>query len=359
MKKMFNIKKISFMIFTFLCIFFATKNVDAAGKYVCYYYDNSYKSPIYIQLKYENGTAKFSYFNYQTKQEVNKYMPTEGSGDYNTYTIESSSASSITTDDFKNGCPSYIHSIENYGNTGSIDPISFTYDIYKGKKITECGSRCKTINEYHYEGYTYEENAAGEVTKTVTCNYSNDNITPAATHVVLEYDTTKNTFNVILHQPAGVTTKPQFTMEDLKKYNGGCPEKLYASIPNYDKFYINNPGGNNTSFSRIQTVSFQPEVKPMTGCARLGGLTKYLTMAFNLLRFLIPLIIIVFSVIDFLSVVVSGENEKMEKAKKKFIIRLIAGILVLFVPFILELLFKLAGIMNNNESLTDVVCNIF
>ena len=48
----------------------------------------------------------------------------------------------------------------------------------------------------------------------------------------------------------------------------------------------------------------------------------------------------------------------MQKAKKDFIIRLIVGILILFIPILLEVIFKLAGIINEGENLSDIVCSI-
>ena len=64
------------------------------------------------------------------------------------------------------------------------------------------------------------------------------------------------------------------------------------------------------------------------------------------------------STISFLTIVVSGDSEKMQKAKKDFIIRLIVGILILFIPILLEVIFKLAGIINEGENLSDIVCSI-
>lgn len=91
------------------------------------------------------------------------------------------------------------------------------------------------------------------------------------------------------------------------------------------------------------------------GCSKLGPLSKYIGGGFSFVRYAIPTIIIVLSVLDFLGVVFSGEDENMEKAKKHFIIRIIVGILILFVPFMLEFILRIAGIIDGN--LADAVCN--
>jgi hypothetical protein len=82
-------------------------------------------------------------------------------------------------------------------------------------------------------------------------------------------------------------------------------------------------------------------------------------VAYTLIRFLLPILVIVFSVIDFVGVVLSGETEKMEKAKKRFAIRLIVAAAILFVPAIIELLLKLAGVIDSGAGLVEFTCNLF
>ena len=62
--------------------------------------------------------------------------------------------------------------------------------------------------------------------------------------------------------------------------------------------------------------------------------------------------------IDFVGVVLSGETEKMEKAKKKFIIRLLVGAAFLFIPALLELLLRIIGIIESGQGLAEFTCNI-
>jgi len=363
MKKIFSIKKISLIVLMALCMFFATKNVEAAEKYVCYYYNSNYESPVYIQLKYENGVANFSYYNYATNQEVSEYIP--GNGDWRVYRIEASSGQYITASDFANGCPPEIHEIDNQTN----DDPNYTYDIYKGQQLEQWKERVKDvvcgdnycghlIRHYYFEGHTIEQGGDGKDLGNKICSYSHDNIQPAANHVTLKYNKNTNYIELTMSASMGPgTPKMNFTINDL---GDECPKNIYSKGVNNENFYLTKQSGNNSySFSLLVTASFEPEIKEMTACERLGGLTKYLTMIFNVLRYIVPLIIVVFSIIDFTGVVLSGEDEKMGKAKKKFAMRLVIGILVLFIPFLLELVFKLAGIINSKETLAYVVCNLF
>lgn len=91
------------------------------------------------------------------------------------------------------------------------------------------------------------------------------------------------------------------------------------------------------------------------GCDKIGNMGKYVTGFYNIFRYIVPALIIIFSVIDFLGVVFSGEDDKMEKAKKNFIIRLVVGILILMIPFMLEFILGAAGIIDG--TIADAACN--
>lgn len=101
----------------------------------------------------------------------------------------------------------------------------------------------------------------------------------------------------------------------------------------------------------LRTMSDE-EIKENDKCETI----PYIKTIYNFVRFLVPVIIIVLSIIDFAGVVISGEDDKMEKSKKKFVIRIIVGIVILFIPIILELLLKIIGILESNEKLYDIAC---
>ena len=93
-------------------------------------------------------------------------------------------------------------------------------------------------------------------------------------------------------------------------------------------------------------------------CKKIEKIKPYISTIYTLLRYAAPALIIIFSTIEFTGVVLSGEDEKMEKAKKHFITRLIVGIVVLILPFILEFIFRLAGLLPGEYKLSDLVCYI-
>lgn len=67
---------------------------------------------------------------------------------------------------------------------------------------------------------------------------------------------------------------------------------------------------------------------------------------YTFLRFTIPILVIVLSVIDFLKVTINGDEKVYAEAWNKFIKRLIIGVVILLVPVLIKLLLDISGITN-------------
>ena len=73
---------------------------------------------------------------------------------------------------------------------------------------------------------------------------------------------------------------------------------------------------------------------------------KLLKQVYRLLRYLIPVLIIGLSIVDFIKVVANGEDKVFKEAWSKFVKRLIIGIVILLVPVLLGFIIKLSGVIN-------------
>ena len=72
----------------------------------------------------------------------------------------------------------------------------------------------------------------------------------------------------------------------------------------------------------------------------------------NIVKVILPLLVIFFAIKDFTSVVTSGKNEKMSEAIKMFAMRVIAALIVFFLPTIIDNFIGLIG----NDALTYHTC---
>ena len=82
----------------------------------------------------------------------------------------------------------------------------------------------------------------------------------------------------------------------------------------------------------------------LNGCTDLGETLTLLKQIYTFLRYMIPVLIIVLSIVDFIKVVASGDDKNYKTAYNRFIKRIIVGIVILLLPFILSLLIRISGI---------------
>ena len=115
---------------------------------------------------------------------------------------------------------------------------------------------------------------------------------------------------------------------------------------NYDSEYTTNVGyGEKTSGCNI----FGPED---------GKFRKYIKWAVTLIRYAVPLLIVVFGITDYLGALFSGEEKNMKEAQKKVIMRVVIGIIALLIPALIKLLVNLSGIIfNTGIDSGDIFCD--
>lgn len=89
---------------------------------------------------------------------------------------------------------------------------------------------------------------------------------------------------------------------------------------------------------------FNREYKGKIYCGFIGEKTfGYIKMIYSIIKFLIPAVIILLGMTDFLKVLFSGEDKDMKEAWTKFVKRLIAGIIFILLPVLIEFVFKIVG----------------
>ena len=361
----------------------------------------SNQSKIYIQMTYENGKASFKFYDDKTGTTHSRLVDVEYYGEENMINyISPDSGKQIIDADFSVGCPTIIHRIAAY--PGKAEGI--IYDIFKegteeykqfsSTKMKDSiwvkndmflttqnsTSYCTSYEDICYKlraeqlTGTIEDDGSGsgggasgtEDSNLLTCAYaSDDHVATDHAGNVTQYFTikyNKTTGETALSSPLASDQSKVAIKFDMSTLGGKCPEAVWTDAF-YEEYYLTKQEvpdqGNTHKFGIIKYLNLNEIEKNAgkSGCNLLGENTvKYLRLAMNLIRFLIPVIIIVMSIIDFVGVVLSGEDEKMTKAKKNFAIRLLVGFLLLIVPALLELLLKMVGIIE--KDLTDIVCNI-
>lgn len=397
MKKMFNIKKISIALITFLCMFLATNNVKAADiEYICRYkidtsnYDKYYDN-IRFQLKFKNNSSGIPFFG---SYDINKKVYYENSnnlnlgqgysasyyGDINGVTNEPVifyQRLTVSNPSFKNydyktkGCPANIYYSVDQNNVDYAHIYEFSLDVdfltkCNANQYAICGAiSLDTINSSDKNNSNEEiGNTTGEAGNYKSCSYADLAIYKAQEGNVKKmftlYFNSNNAYVDDYHEDVTWKIIPDFEANELK---GECPSVVYLpyQIEGGDTVTMSLKKETHSSYVRYGLIV---ELNGSTDQDREndicnGKTMKFVKIAYTLIRFLLPILVIIFSVIDFVGVVLSGETEKMEKAKKRFAIRLIVAVIILFIPAIIELLLKLAGIIDSGAGLVEFTCNLF
>lgn len=87
------------------------------------------------------------------------------------------------------------------------------------------------------------------------------------------------------------------------------------------------------------------DINPVIDCESLLGaeLIEKINSYLNIIKIVIPILLIGLGIIDFTKAIFAGEDETMKKSQKSFIKRLGISILIFFVPTIVNLLLQLAN----------------
>ena len=81
---------------------------------------------------------------------------------------------------------------------------------------------------------------------------------------------------------------------------------------------------------------------------------KYATQAYNTIRILAPVLLIIFGSLDFFKAIVAGDVKKQQEARSKFPKRLIALLLLVLLPFVVQFIFSTFGRYGSQK--TNIFC---
>lgn len=70
--------------------------------------------------------------------------------------------------------------------------------------------------------------------------------------------------------------------------------------------------------------------------------------AFTLIKFAAPILVIVLSSMDYIKAITSHDAEDLKKANVKFVKRLVIGVIIFLLPFLLDFLFEAFGLFDLN-----------
>ena len=84
-------------------------------------------------------------------------------------------------------------------------------------------------------------------------------------------------------------------------------------------------------------------------CSELAPVWQILGWVLWVFKIAIPIIIIIFGMIDLGKAVVASKDDEIKKAVKSLVMRAISGIVIFFIPTLVGAIFSLVGEFKSNE----------
>ena len=221
---------------------------------------------------------------------------------------------------------------------GSIDGADFTYRC----DITNSGMECRftttaNITYKSYNNNTVSDTSASNVYKMRRADYldSDGNI-----------DCNQVAF---IKMDVGITSLQEIQVFNVgENISCGIASGLsyqYSGCPTF-KLANNNSNGNSGAgdISENDGGASDTTFDTSTFCSGpVQGVFTTLGWVFFILKILIPIILIVFGSIDFAKAVLSSKDDEIKKSAKTLVMRAIAGVIIFFVPTLLDFIVELLG----------------
>ena len=85
-------------------------------------------------------------------------------------------------------------------------------------------------------------------------------------------------------------------------------------------------------------------------CIKLKSPLKFIGYIILIVKIIIPLLLIIFGIIDLFKAVTGGKDGEVAKSLKTFVFRLIAGVAIFFIPTIISFVFTLVDGFDDVEN---------
>jgi len=332
--------------------------------------DNLTKCPTKINSVMDNGS-----YNYYFKDSDDSYTAAEldanREGLLMEYTVEQ-----LKSIDNGSGGQSNI-SI----NGNSSEMVSQKDKLY-GKSCNEVSDSDKWLAELgkEYDGACLYQSNTNAGCMVVQLNYSSSGVKAfvySPKYFSLEHLSGVPDFNDVKSSYQPIISNDMYASFVSNVTKGECYGTIFASggvshednSTSFSPYYINQDSGEDLWLTDSKGKNFVTgeelkykdfddltfEKNNLLDCDVLFGeeseeLKDFVKVLYNLVRILIPVIVIVFSSLDFAKVVLSGSEDDMKKVTQRFIKRLLIAVAIFLVPlvmkFILTIAYNIWGILS-------------
>ena len=222
---------------------------------------------------------------------------------------------------------------------GSIEGADLTYQC----TITDNGISCRFTNSslsISYKSSNAEgmvsDSSEGTVRKIQRSNFLNSNDEVDCNEVSK------------IRIDLGVTSKQEFQIFNIDENISGSvasnANASYTTKGTYTFSLVNSNSGEGQANSNDGNDTTNAEFNADTFCeGKVQGVFTTIGWVFFILKILIPIILIVFGSIDFGKAMLSNKDDEIKKSAKTLVLRAIAGVIIFFIPTLLNFVVELIG----------------
>lgn len=238
----------------------------------------------------------------------------------------------VDTDLSKYDCPA---SAAGWGKEWThVEAIPGIFDVYFGYSASDNG--LSSVNVFNDEvtdsSVQYYRALANSLKKSSYSDYTTDNVCTKVSSIIIDNDKVNNDKNEI---------------DDNKTCTGReCDSEGINSKPNNDK-------------NEVQDNSLKKDSGFGDVCTRTEILRViyFFMMMLDIVKILIPLVLIVMGTIDFARGVSGGDEESQKKRIKVFSNRIIASVVIFGFPIVVKILIIALGDLTDGVNFTDCLHN--
>lgn len=245
-------------------------------------------------------------------------------------------------------------------------------------RVTSTSSKCysDTSTKYKFKAPKVCENmnkgsCVGHDYKGYVCNWLNNECktsTAKITKTTSYFTSSGETEDVVYYEENNSTTSTptleeyggdiESLEEKCNKLGDNCSQNPYCTYKNGEctvktsilkKYQVEEYQPGDKFFSEDETVK-------TCGFELPARLPHFTSQIYDIVKVMVPVVIIILGMFDFLKVVMANKEENAKKEKDKFIRRLIAGVIVFFVMVAVEFVFNHIDVDEKNGMISCMKC---
>jgi len=390
-------KKNNLFIFIMLvlCMFIGVNRVDAATGLYCIYDNGDLRLWDYIMLVQDNN-GDVSVYNIKNNMAV---LLSHSTVSYDSFAWTKYESVYNFVDVFSDkfdangdlvGCPGYFRSGSGEF-TDTKDALKDENDLLSNKSgsfndpnlssddfivATFADSSSYIVNGSNYNSNNYRDQWLVEPIYGQSCLYSYKSSDDEFGSIQLDIDYSSRKIRLSsVYSASGNfiiknTFKTDYNFSYLERYfSNSCPYDLYG-FSNFDESTYFSYNANVFSENRFSlggrdfvttvqrydlsnsdpkvgdmSIAINPNVITVDNCEDLLGeeLTGLLHGVVNVIKILVPIILIILGIVDFTQATFGSKEDDMKKATSKFIKRVVIAVVIFFIPSFLNILLSIAN----------------